>query len=620
MHRNQHDASVFGVLGLAAIALVSFSLAGCSDKDETAEKKKQAEQQLSQQPTLRTPGGRSVTPTPVPPRKGVAVPSFDVVRIDKSGDGVIAGRAEPGWKVVIEAGGRNLATVTTDRDGEWAAVLDKPLAPGDHTLGLKAYAPDGTRGLVSDQTVVVAVAGQRSEETVVALSTPGRPTKVIRPQQTAPSARTRPQAEAPPRNVVRSEPLTASERASATANNRPATAPQVGSTETRVADARTAGAPVSSDRGVAGRAPAQASVAQPASPDAGAAPIGNAGSTESGVAGLIPGGEAGRLATQTGSDKVAALQRRTAAGAAPVGPIARSGAETNRGAEGALATVSPRPSITPTKRDATGAGSIKTRKFSAAPLADATGTADTARAGVGRTGATKAPQPKADPSVAFETVDYEHASPGKSRVFISGSAKAGARLFIYIDNEPVGEARAKEDGRWVFSGPITLRSGAHQMRADQVTGGGDVVARAEVTFERLTTTALAAPAAKGAAADTPAPTASPQPAAEPSAAGDEAPTTSVALAAPGAAQPAAEPKSRATAQRARKPVRKRRSKRRSRRSRSMVVVRRGDSLWRISRRVYGRGARYTTIYRRNKHQIRDPNLIYPRQRLRMTGR
>ena len=44
-----------------------------------------------------------------------------------------------------------------------------------------------------------------------------------------------------------------------------------------------------------------------------------------------------------------------------------------------------------------------------------------------------------------------------------------------------------------------------------------------------------------------------------------------------------------------------------------VVVQPGNSLWRISRRVYGKGARYTVIYEANKDQIRDPDLIYPGQ-------
>ncbi|WP_320199374.1 LysM peptidoglycan-binding domain-containing protein [Agrobacterium sp. rho-13.3] len=46
---------------------------------------------------------------------------------------------------------------------------------------------------------------------------------------------------------------------------------------------------------------------------------------------------------------------------------------------------------------------------------------------------------------------------------------------------------------------------------------------------------------------------------------------------------------------------------------SAVIIRRGDTLWQISRRVYGQGVRYTTIYLANQDQIKNPDLIEPGQ-------
>lgn len=43
------------------------------------------------------------------------------------------------------------------------------------------------------------------------------------------------------------------------------------------------------------------------------------------------------------------------------------------------------------------------------------------------------------------------------------------------------------------------------------------------------------------------------------------------------------------------------------------VVQPGNSLWRIARRVYGEGLSYVIIYKANKNQIGDPDLIYPGQ-------
>lgn len=44
-----------------------------------------------------------------------------------------------------------------------------------------------------------------------------------------------------------------------------------------------------------------------------------------------------------------------------------------------------------------------------------------------------------------------------------------------------------------------------------------------------------------------------------------------------------------------------------------VIVQPGHSLWRLARRAYGSGVRYTMIFEANKDQIRDPDLIYPGQ-------
>jgi nucleoid-associated protein YgaU len=44
-----------------------------------------------------------------------------------------------------------------------------------------------------------------------------------------------------------------------------------------------------------------------------------------------------------------------------------------------------------------------------------------------------------------------------------------------------------------------------------------------------------------------------------------------------------------------------------------VIIRRGDTLWQISRRIYGAGVRYTTIYLANEDKINNPDRILPGQ-------
>jgi nucleoid-associated protein YgaU len=109
--------------------------------------------------------GTQQEPKPAPEATGAVrpdaeptvVPSFDVVLIEPDGEGVIAGRAAPGWQVSVETGGTKVAAATADAQGEWSAVLDKPLPAGDHALSLKITSPDGTRALSSQERVRVEV-------------------------------------------------------------------------------------------------------------------------------------------------------------------------------------------------------------------------------------------------------------------------------------------------------------------------------------------------------------------------------------------------------------------------------------------------------------------------------
>lgn len=45
------------------------------------------------------------------------------------------------------------------------------------------------------------------------------------------------------------------------------------------------------------------------------------------------------------------------------------------------------------------------------------------------------------------------------------------------------------------------------------------------------------------------------------------------------------------------------------------VVQPGDTLWAIAKKYYGNGNQYTKIYNANKDKIKNPNLIYPGQKL-----
>lgn len=83
-------------------------------------------------------------------------PKFDIVRVEPNGEAVIAGRSEPGSLVILLDGDEEIARITTDETGAWVIIIARPLAPGDHQLGLRAEMPDGSVQL-SETLVIVSV-------------------------------------------------------------------------------------------------------------------------------------------------------------------------------------------------------------------------------------------------------------------------------------------------------------------------------------------------------------------------------------------------------------------------------------------------------------------------------
>jgi hypothetical protein len=89
------------------------------------------------------------------------LPAFDVVRINPSGDTVMAGRADPGATVILRDGEAVLGEVVTDSRGEWVFVPETPLQPGAHRLELEMWTGDGPKTHSPEEVlVVVPKAGQ----------------------------------------------------------------------------------------------------------------------------------------------------------------------------------------------------------------------------------------------------------------------------------------------------------------------------------------------------------------------------------------------------------------------------------------------------------------------------
>jgi len=129
----------------------------------------------------------TTTPEPAPAKQEPARPAFDIVRVEDSGEVVIAGVAPPGWTVRIETPERVIGKVKAGFDGAWVLLPDAPLPSGDHSLSVSARAPDGSETLKGAERVAVSVSAD-SAPAVVALSQDNRPTRILqtgRPEDVA---------------------------------------------------------------------------------------------------------------------------------------------------------------------------------------------------------------------------------------------------------------------------------------------------------------------------------------------------------------------------------------------------------------------------------------------------
>nr|WP_321482896.1 LysM peptidoglycan-binding domain-containing protein [uncultured Cohaesibacter sp.] len=173
-------------------------------------------------------------------------------------------------------------------------------------------------------------------------------------------------------------------------------------------------------------------------------------------------------------------------------------------------------------------------------------------------------KPADDVNSAAQSISIEAVEIEGEMLFVAGVAEpSGSVLRLYIDNGEVASGRSGETGRFLFDKKVPIDAGSHVARVDLLDGSnGDVLTRAEVAFSKQAGGLIVN--AQGTL-------------------GDINQRGVSASAKPATVET------------------------------KKVIIRRGDNLWTIARRVYGAGMRYSTIYDTNNDQIRDPNLIYPGQ-------
>ena len=123
-------------------------------------------------------------------------PSFDVVKVSPAGTAVIAGRAEPGARVVVRDGEKPIGEVTADQRGEWVLLIEQPIGSGDHLLSAEASNGVGGAVIKSEETVALSIspaapAGHAGETAlaVVLPSDTGGAARVLQRPESAPSGK-----------------------------------------------------------------------------------------------------------------------------------------------------------------------------------------------------------------------------------------------------------------------------------------------------------------------------------------------------------------------------------------------------------------------------------------------
>lgn len=166
-----------------------------------------------------------------------------------------------------------------------------------------------------------------------------------------------------------------------------------------------------------------------------------------------------------------------------------------------------------------------------------------------------------DAPIAIEAVEIEG-----NKVFVAGNAKGakdGSMVVVNANDVLLGSSAVSPEGRFLVQSQKALAVGDYIIRADLLDASGRVIATARVPFRREAGQNISA----------------------------------IATAPVGQNDGAIEEGGGTPLQKVE----------------GSVIIRKGDNLWTISKRTYGHGTRYTTIYLANRDQIRNPDLILPGQ-------
>jgi nucleoid-associated protein YgaU len=123
------------------------------------------------------PAAPAVPEQPVAVAPSITPPSFDVVRVEPTGELVVGGRGEPESEVTSLNDSKPFDAAKVGSNGQFAMV-PKPLTPGSHNLTLSMKMADG-QTVLSNQNVAVDVPETKNGSLLVAKTEAGKPTQIL---------------------------------------------------------------------------------------------------------------------------------------------------------------------------------------------------------------------------------------------------------------------------------------------------------------------------------------------------------------------------------------------------------------------------------------------------------
>ena len=454
------------------------------------------------------PAGATVAKVPTP-----QIPSFDIVRVERSGEAVIAGRAAPRSRVTVLQGDEPIATTQADDRGEFVAIPHRPLPPGQRPLTLRAEDPESGATTESDRAVVIDIPRMPDDET--------------------------PEAAETTRTADRPDEGGQGGAQVAVRDNRPTADPPLLADRSQAAD----GSGEQGDRTDAGAGEGSQTAGQPLTVPA---PPDEAATNDASPA------------TVTDVPKPAGagpeVRSQTAESAPDAGPSVTARQDRGSLGDGADPTATralrPRAAARPSDDGSTGAGDTdddRSGQVAEAPTRDGArdrGDSPIAvlvpREGTGEVEVLQRPSGETglqNRELVLEAVQYTV----DGGISITGRAPSEAMVVAFLNDTELARVRTPADGDWTMAPDADVPPGLHTLRVDQLGPKGEVQASVSTPF---------------------------------------------------ANQPMVDELDQ---------------------NEGMVVIQPGDNLWTIARRTYGQGWEYTLIYRANRDQIRDPDLIYPGQ-------